>query len=279
MGWEIFNFYDEKEGLHVGKLAVTLALTIVALIIIFSCYVIVPAGYRGVVLMFGAVEGRVFGEGIHFIIPVAESVQIMEVRTIKYETIAGASTMDLMDVSTEVAVNYHISPTAVNDIYQTVGLDYENRLIAPAVQEVVKSVTANFNAEQLITQRPIIKQQIDDSLMNRLKSRDIIVETVSVTNFTFPSQFNQVVNDKQTAIQLKQKAENDLGRIQVEAQQAVAKAEGDSKAIQLLQEQLKVSPDYVKYLAVQKWNGIMPSVVTGNGAMPFIQVPLGNTTQ
>ena len=273
-----FDFYDEdKDQIRWGRILFVVIGLIFVIATIFSTFVIVPAGHRAVVLMLGAVEGRVFGEGFHVIAPFFESVQIMEVRTVKYEATATAATKDLLDVTTQVAVNYHIAPSAVNDIFQTVGLDYENRLIAPAVQEVVKSVTARFDAEQLITQRPVAKQAVDELLAQRLSERSIIVETVSLTDFKYPDKFNQAIIDKQTAIQLKQKAENDLGRIQVEAQQAVAKAEGDARAIQLLQEQLKVSPDFVRYMAVQKWNGILP-IVTGGGNMPLIDIPLASFT-
>lgn len=246
-------------------------LVVIGIWFLFSTVIIVSAGQRGVVLKFGAVEDKVLTEGLHFVVPIMNSVQILDVRTQKYEVNASASTKDLLDVATTVAINYHLNPSSVNQIYQTIGLDFENRLIAPAVQEVVKSTTAEYNAEELITERPLVKQNIEDKLRERLASRDIIIETISITNFQFPEKFNQAIIDKQTAVQLKQKAENDLERIKVEAQQVVAKAQGEAEAVKIINEQLLKSPLYLQYLAIQKWNGIMP-LATG-GTLPFINIP------
>jgi len=140
------------------------------------------------------------------------------------------------------------------------------------LQEIVKATTAKYNAEQLITQRESVKTAIEGALKERLVSRGIVVETISITDFQFPGQFNQAIIDKQTAVQLKQKAENDLERIKVEAQQAVAKAQGDAQAIDIINTQLMKSPQFISYKAVTEWNGVLPQV-TGS-AVPFVQIPM-----
>ena len=267
---------DETDGdLNWGKVVPTLVILVVAVWFVFSSFVIVPAGHRAVVLKLGAVEDRVLGEGFNTITPFIQDAIIMDVRTLKYEVKASAATKDLLDVGTTIAVNYHLTENSVNDVYQTVGVDFEDKLIAPAVQEVVKAITANFEAGNLITERPLVKQQIDEALHERLAPRGIYVETISLTDFTFPEKFNAAIVDKQTAVQLKLKAENDLQRIEVEARQAVAKAEGEAEAIRVINEQLQRSPQYNQYVAVAKWNGIMPLVV--GGAMPLINIPMGVT--
>lgn len=245
---------------------------IVVIWIFLSTFVIVPAGHRGVVLELGAVSDVVLGEGFHVITPFIQNIHLMEVRTQKYEVEATAATKDLLDVTTRVAVNYHLSETAVNKIYQTIGPDFENRIIAPAEQETVKAITARFNAEELITQRATVKHEIEETLRERLQARDIIVETISLTDFQFPQKFNQAIIDKQTAIQLKLKAENDLERIKVEADQQIAKARGEAESIKIINEELQRSPQYLQFLAVQKWDGVLP-IATGSGAVPFINIP------
>jgi len=256
------------------RLVAMVIAVIIILWLLFSIFVIVPAGHRGVLLTFGKVEDKVLGEGLHVIAPVVNSVQLMEVRTLKYETDATAATKDLLDVHTKLAVNYHIQPEVSNVIYQEIGRDYQGRIIAPAVQEVVKSITAKFNAEELITHRSDVKQQIDATLIERLQSRDIIVETVSLTDFQFPTKFNEAIVDKQTAVQLKLKAENDLGRIKVEAEQQIAKSKGEAESIRIINEQLQKSPQYLQFIATQKWNGVLP-LATG-ATVPFIQIPTGS---
>ena len=260
-----------------NKFRVSLAsLLIVLAILIFlvvSSIVIVGPGHRGILLEFGRVTGEVYGEGLHIIIPLINNVPIMDVRTQKYEADSTAASKDLQDTHTKVALNYHLDPAKVNEIYQTIGVDYADKYIAPAIQEVVKASTAKFNAEELITQRPIVKDAIEEGLKNRLNSRDMIVERVSITDFQFSKQFTEAIESKVTAQQLALKAENDLKRIKIEAEQAVEKAKGESQAIRIINEQLEKSPQYVQFLATQKWNGILP-LATGT-TTPFIQIPTG----
>ena len=265
-------WFDDRTGiLRFDRLVFVVIMFGIGIWFVFSAFVIIPAGHRGVVLLLGAVQEGILNEGFHVITPFVNSVQVMEVRTLKYEVDSSAATGDLLDVRTKVAVNYHISPTAVNTIFQTVGLDFEGRIIVPAVQEVVKATTAKFDAEKLITQRASVKVQLEDALKSRLGERGLIVETISITDFQFPTQFNQAITDKQTAVQLKLKAENDLERIKVEAQQAIAKAEGDAESIRIINEQLQKSPQYIQFIATQKWDGKLPPLLSG--VLPFVQVP------
>ncbi|MBI2543454.1 MAG: prohibitin family protein [Candidatus Aenigmarchaeota archaeon] len=244
---------------------------IIFLVLLFNTVVIIGPGQRGVLLEFGRVTGEVYGEGLHIIIPIVHNVPIMDVRTQKYESDATAASKDLQDTYTKVALNYHLSPDNVNEIYQTLGPAYADRYISPAIQEVVKASTAKFNAEELITQRPIVKDTIEEGLKERLNSRGIIVETVSITDFQFSKQFTEAIESKVTAQQLALKAENDLKRIKIEAQQAIEKAKGESEAIRIINEELEKSPQYIEFLATQKWDGKLP-LVTGD-ATPFIQIP------
>ena len=255
------------------SLAGLLVVLAVLVFLIVSSVVIVGPGERGILLEFGRVTGEVYGEGLHIIIPLINNVPIMDVRTQKYEADSTAASKDLQDTHTKVALNYHLEPTKVNDIYQTIGFDYSDTFIAPAIQEVVKASTAKFNAEELITQRPIVKDAIEEGLKNRLNSRDMIVERVSITDFQFSKQFTEAIESKVTAQQLALKAENDLKRIKIEAEQAVEKAKGESQAIRIINEQLEKSPQYVQFLATQKWNGVLP-LATGT-VTPFIQIPTG----
>src|ERR1044071_9647651 len=130
---------------------------IIIIIIMSESVVIVQAGHRGVVLYVGAVENRVLGEGLHFIIPFAEQVIPLEVRTLKFQANASAASNDLQEVATVIALNYHIDPSKANIVYHQLGADYADRIIAPTIQESVKASVAKFNAEQLITQRAIAK--------------------------------------------------------------------------------------------------------------------------
>lgn len=251
----------------------TCGFALMLFLLFFNPIVVVGAGQRGVLMNFGAVQPVIFEEGLHFIMPIYQQVQIMEIRTQIYEASASAATRDLLDVQTKVAVNYRISGKEVNTIFQTIGMSYEERIIAPAVQEVVKATTAEFEAGMLITERPLVKQKIEEQLRTRLVARGVIVEAISLTDFTFPVVFNDAITAKQTAIQLKFKAQNDLERIKVEAEQAIAQAKGQSESIRIINEQLEKSPKYVELLAVQKWDGKLPLATSG---LPFLQLPMSD---
>jgi len=266
-------FTDDKGNAKPARIAAFVIIFILAIGSLVSSFVTVTAGNRGVVLDFGAVEPRILDEGLHIITPFRESVVAMSVQTLKYEVDATAASKDLQDTMTKVAVNYHINPMDVNKIYQQLTINYQTSIIAPAVQEVVKATTAQFNAEELITERPIVKGKIESGLKERLNTFGIIVDAVSITDFQFSEKFSQAIESKVEAQQLALKAENDLRRITIEAQQSVAKAKGDAEAIDIIQQQLAKSPTYIAWYSVSRWNGVLPQV-TG-GAIPLIQLPIG----
>jgi len=222
-------------------------------------------------------------ERLHFVVPFQDQVVSMEVRTLKFVKATSSASQDLQNVSTEVTVNYHPSPESVNILYKEVGLDYQNRIIAPAVEEVVKQVTANYNAEELITKRPLVKNDIEVEITKRLNVYNIQTQVISITDFQFSSLFSQAIESKVEAEQKAQKAENDLVRIQVEAQQRealaqgvaaanVAEAEGEAEAIRVINAALSQNPYYLEWLKTQAWDGKLPLVV-GEGGTPFIQIP------
>src|ERR671934_2138587 len=143
--------------------------TFVIIIIVMSeSVVVVQAGHRGVVLYVGAVENKVLGEGVHFIVPFAEQVIQLEVRTLKFQADASAASNDLQEVATVIALNYHVDPSKSNIIYQQLGADYTNRIIAPTIQESVKASVAKFNAEELVTQRATVKGVISQAITKTL---------------------------------------------------------------------------------------------------------------
>jgi prohibitin 2 len=262
---------------------------LVIIVVMFESVVVVEAGHRGVVLYVGAVENRVLGEGIHFIIPFAEQVVPMEVRTLKYVANATAASNDLQEVQTTIALNYHISPSQANIIYQQLGPDYADRIIAPTIQESVKASVAKFNAEELITKRAIAKAVIAETIANTLSARNIIVETVFITDFSFSPEFAKQIESKVVAYQKYLTEQNNLLAIKVVANQTVvqaqaaarsnvAKANGESQAIRIITSQLKQSPEYLQWLSINRWNGQMPYAL-GSGAVPFFQLPRATVQQ
>ena len=153
----------------------------------------------------------------------------------------------------------------------------------PAIQEAIKASTAKYTAEELITKRPLVKDSIDTSLKEKLSPYGIIAETAYITDFKFSVQFSTAIESKVTAVQLAQKAENDLRRIEIEAQQRVAQAEGEAKAISIQSQALNQNPQYINLQAVLKWDGILPNFLImggqeGQGSIPSLILQVQNPT-
>ncbi len=248
--------------------------------------VIVEAGHRGVVLYFGAVENRVLGEGVHFIIPFAEQVVQMEVRTQKYQAQAEAASNDLQQVTTVIALNYRIDPQNANAIYQNLGPNYADRVIAPTIQEAVKASVAKFDAEELITKRETAKGVIVQAIRNTLAANDILTENVFITDFQFSQAFATQIEQKVVAFQKYLTEQNNLKSIQVIANQTVvqaeataranvAKANGEAQAITIISSQLRSSPEYLQWQAINRWNGQLPYAL-GSSGIPFFQLPVSH---
>jgi regulator of protease activity HflC (stomatin/prohibitin superfamily) len=238
-------------------------------------WVIVPAGNRGVVLQLGAVSG-IMGEGFNFRIPFIQQIVPINVQVQKAETEAAAASKDLQIISSKIALNYHVDPATVSRIFQQIGIAFESKVIDPAVQEAVKAITARYTAEELITKRQQVALEIQDLLTTRLRKSDIIVDAFSIVNFEFSAEFNKAIELKQTAEQMALKAQRDLQRIRIEAEQKIAGARAEAEALRI--QKAEVTPELIRLreievqkLAVDKWDGKMPQV-TGGGAMPFINV-------
>ncbi len=240
------------------------AVIVVVAILAGTCFTVVKAGHTGVVLTFGAVEDKMMSEGLNFKIPFVQTVVQMNNRTQKTETQGTASSKDLQILSYVVAVNYHVDDPSSAKLYQDVGMDYGNVIIVPAIQESIKAVSAQFTAEELITKRQTVGDQIKDALSEKIGNYGITVEMFNIVNFDFSEEFNAAVEAKQTAQQQALKAEQDLARIEVEAKQKITQAQAEAESIKLVQDALSVSPDYVEYIKWNKWDGKLPTVMGGN---------------
>jgi regulator of protease activity HflC (stomatin/prohibitin superfamily) len=250
--------------------SIFLIIILFLLIFVYGAIGTVGAGERGILLQFGAVKDKVFDEGLYFKIPIVQQVVKMDVKIQKDEVPASASSKDLQIVTSKIAINYHLVPEKVNNIWQEVGKEYNSRIIAPSIQEAVKSVTARFTAEELIIKREDVKDQIKNNLAERLIKNNIIVDEINITSFDFSEAFNQAIEAKVTAEQLKLKAERDLERIRIEADQKVVEAEGKAKAIRTEAQALTSNPQVVELRWIEKWDGKVPSY--WGSASPFIGI-------
>lgn len=236
----------------------------------------VDAGTIGVETIWGAVQPEPLPEGLHWESWLGEKIINMEARVQKKQADASASSKDLQEVTTTIALNYRINSTLVVDIYQDIGTleQVETTIIDPALQEAVKTVTARYNAEELITKRPEVKAAITEFVTGTLSRSHLLVTDLSIVNFSFDGKYQDAIEAKQVAEQMALTATNDLRRIEVEAQQVQARATGEANGALIVaraeaerQELLRktITPELVQWESIQKWDGVLP-VVSGEGS-------------
>lgn len=284
-------------GLKSQAIAGAIIIAIIA-IVIFAWMGMrtVATGEVGIKTEFNNAKEQV-GPGLHIINPFTEAIVVMDVKTQKITEDAAAASKDLQNVATTVAVNYQLDPAKTFHIFQTIGLDYNNRITVPAIQEVVKQVTAQYKAADLINQREQVKVKIQAALEQRLDPLGIDVTAVSITNFDFSPEFDAIIEKTAQAQQNEQLAQNQLRVTMIEAQKKIVEAEaqknatiaqsegisegtiiratGDAEAIAKIQQALLNSTDYINYLSVLQWNGMLPLFGQGpsNGGMDMIFTP------
>jgi regulator of protease activity HflC (stomatin/prohibitin superfamily) len=246
---------------------------LVIIILLFSTFYIVNAGERAVLVTLGNPSDSIISEGLHVKIPMIQSAKIFDIKTQKDEIESSAASKDLQIVSAKVAVNYHLQEGSAPRIYKEVGVSYVDRILSPAIQESVKASTAKFTAEELITKREQVREEIKVLLVSKMEPRGITVEDVLITNFDFSSAFNLAIENKQVQVQNALAAENKLKQIEFEAKQRIVQSQAEAEAIKIQAQAIESrgGANYVQLMAISKWNGVLP-IVTGGNSMPFINV-------
>lgn len=263
----------ERDNLSKIIVISILAIIGVVIIVIINPFFTVSAGERGIVLNWGKID-RVVSEGIHWRTPISENVQILDIKTQKEEVKADSASKDLQTVSSIIALNYHLAPEQVAELWGKIGVEYKARIIDPAIQESVKAATAKYTAEELITKRAEVKDAIKILLTERLQKEFIVVDEISIVSFDFSVSFNQAIESKVTAEQNALAAKNKLEQSKYEAEQRIAQAKGEAEAIRIQSQAItqQGGKDYVQLKAIDKWNGILPAQMIPNATVPFLDL-------
>lgn len=257
----------ETAGVFGGLIA------IIVIILLFASIGTVSAGNIGVKTRFGKVVGTI-QPGLYFQTPFIEGVTQMDVQTQKDQTDATAASNDLQSVTATVAVNYHVEPSDASTIFQNIGANYADRVISPAIQEAIKSVTANYTAGELITKRETVRDQILVLLTQKLQTYGVQTDSLNIVNFAFSEQFNQAIESKVTAQQNAEAAQNKLVQTQAEASSTIISAEAQAQSIKIQAQAVNSQggADYVQLQAIQKWDGHLPASMIPGATVPFINL-------
>jgi regulator of protease activity HflC (stomatin/prohibitin superfamily) len=287
---KIFNYYDEEKGdFKLGKIIGHIILAILILCVLFGSMGNISAGEMGVKTRFGAVVGTV-QQGLYFKMPIVEQVHKMSIKTltINYDkagdsgenkvatdNLFGAS-KDLQDVSIGVVVNYHVDATKVQEIYSQYSSveNYQSNVVEPMIREIVKSTSAQYTAEELVTKRAEFSDKVNVALATQFTAKSAVLERFSVTNFQFSTTYSKAIELKVTAEQNALTEKNNLAIEEYKAQQRVAQAKGEAEAIKIQAQAVNSQggADYVALQAIKQWDGHYPTTVMGGSTVPLIQL-------
>lgn len=245
-----------------------------ALAFVAASFTVISAGHTGVQVTLGEVNPVALLEGVHLVNPLS-SVHDVDVRLQKAELKgANAGTKDLQVVHTDIVVNFRLNAAHVPHIYKEFGLNVDEKVLGPAINEAFKSVTAKYNSEELITKRAEVSQGIQEHLTSKVAPFNIDVSGISLVNFGFSADYQKAIEAKVIATQSKLKAEQDLQRIEVEAKSRVAQAEGEAKAISIQAAAIQSNggANYVQLQWIDKWDGKLPSTVVGGDSKTLMNI-------
>ena len=271
---------DPSAARRIRLIAGIAVLAVAAIVLVSSCCVVVPAGHSGVVMTLGKVSDQVLAEGFHFKAPFVQQVEMISNKIQKKEVAANAVSKDLQTVNSNVAVNFRVSNASSASVFQNIGRGYEDVVLLPAVQESMKSVSAKYTAEELITKREAVSEETKDTLESKVQEYGIIIEKFNIVNFDFTDEFNAAIEAKQVAEQnlLKTKTEQEQALViaKTEAEKKVLTAQAEADAIKVKAQaqaeanrQLSASLNatLVEYQKVQKWDGKLPTATGGSAIL------------
>ena len=245
---------------NIKKIVISVVIALAVLVVGAGSLHAVPAGHTGVVTRFGAVDDTVLSEGLHVVIPFVTRVVDMNNQVTKAEVVSASASKDLQTVNSTVALNYRIESLSAASVYQNIGVNYENVVVIPAIQEAVKSVMAQYTAEELITLRQTVGAEIQEEISSKLTPYGFSTQSVNIVDFQFSEEFNAAIEAKQTAQQNALKAEQDLARVKVEAEQKIAEAKAEAESYRLKSQE--ITDQMLKMEFIDKWDGKLPVVVS-----------------
>ena len=258
----------ERKGFPIAGIIGIVAFIAVAITLGLSIET-VPEGSRGIVTKWGKVTGRTLGPGMNVLNPIGVNVISFDVQTRQFERVEEAATKDQQDVKASVTVAYHADPSIVGQIFTDHGMNYEPKLVTPSVTESIKVVTAQYNAEQLVTQRAQVSTEVRETITAKLADNGIIADVVNLTNYQFSSEYTKAIEEKVATEQQAKTEEMRVRIVTATAEQAVVAAKGEAEAIALMAKALADAPDVLKLKQIEmmreKWDGVMPRVVASDG--------------
>lgn len=257
--------YDITIGKIVG--IIVGVLVVIAIIVGASSITTVPTGYVGVKTRFGKVQDDVIQEGLNTKVPFIEKIVRIDCRTQKVELESATATKDLQEVTFKIAVNFNINKNTANELYRTMGTNYQDIVVNPAILESIKAVTAQYTAEELITKRSEVSNKMQDTLKEKIESKGFNVVDFNIIDLDFSAEYNQAIEKKQVAEQQAKQAQYELEKAKVENEKKIENAKAEAEVMRQQNQQITEQTLRLKELEneakmIEKWNGTLPTTVT-----------------
>lgn len=274
MSYKNTDSFNKKK---VIKITIISIISLFVVITFFNSFTTIKSGEIGLKSRFGQIVSQTTQEGIQFKVPYIEKVTKVNMKVQKADITSSSATKDLQDVSVSFAINYQLQADKVMDLYKTVGASYVETILQPATQEALKNVTSKYTAEELITKRSEVSQQIIQDLSAKVNKYGIIINELNIIDLNFSEAYNKAIEDKQVAEQEVKKAQQELEKTKIEAEKKVAEAQAEADALRLQKEEitdelLELRRIEAQTKAIEKWNGQLPSTITGTDSIPFINL-------
>lgn len=276
------NSENQNPVIKIVKLISGGIIGIIAIIALFGSFGTVDTGNNGVVTKLNAVTGEVKPEGFYWKVPFVEEVNEMDMKIQKESVTAAAASKDLQNVTAEIAVNYQLDPKSIVITYQTLRDQAAIKIIQPNIYESIKTVTARYTAEELVTRRAEVRDEMEKLFNEKMSNNGVVVipkGAFNLVNLDFSQSFNAAIERKVTAVQDAEASKNQLEKIKYEAQQSIERAKGEAEAIRVKSVSLQQSPDYIEFeklnvqrLAIEKWLGEVPATMVPGSTVPFINI-------
>ena len=266
------------------KMGATIIVLLIAFATVISMINIVPEGHVGAKYRLGALVTTDLDAGPHFSMPFVENIKNVDIKEKTFELNMTAYTKDTQVVENiKVKLNYMYDLTMLPQIIQSIGLDnVEARLLVPNTTSVTKNMTGKYKAEELIQNRSLLQEGVEEELRTLLSQNGIVVVSVNIEDIDFENSFEENIRKKVAAEVAAQTKKNETATKEEEARQEIIAANADAESariaadaeaygIKVVQEQLAQSPQYIEYQKVNKWNGKFPEVM-GNTVNPFVTI-------
>jgi prohibitin 2 len=250
-----------------------IAAVLVIVVSVAGCGIkVVDTGHRGIETRFGKVVSESLPEGIYFYNPITSTMVEMDTRIQRQDSETDTYTRDVQQAAIKYTLNYRLQQNAAHIMYRDIGIEWEQRLIPQVVLGTLKEVVGKWDAVDLIANRDKAGQTAFEAIRTNLAERNVEVLRFEITDIAYTHEFENSVEQKVIAQQKAIEEQNHTKQIEEQARQKVLSAEAEAKSMQIRAQALEQNAKLVQWEAVQKWNGVLPQYMLGNGATPFINL-------